>query len=90
MRTVTLARVLVVAATGTVSISMAAATLPSQQVPIQALLLDGSDTVLTVPPAPTCHSRTLPPTTRLTDWVVPSVNVSVTVPTVLPAYQDEV
>ena len=90
LRTVTLARLLPVVATGTVSMSIAAATLPLQQAPIQTLLLDESETVVTVPPEPTCHSRTLWPTTRSTACEVPSLKVSCTAPTVWSAYQDEV
>src|SRR5713101_743765 len=71
-----------------VSMSMTALPPPTVvwAVPLQTWAAAGSLMVLTVKPAPVRHSRMLPPTVRSVLCVVPSLKVTVTLPTTLPSY----
>src|SRR2546428_3923902 len=68
-----------------VSMSMTADE-PSSAVPLQTCAAAGSAIRFTVKPAPVRHSRRLPPTIRSVLWVVPSLKVSVTLPTTVWSY----
>src|SRR2546429_236996 len=79
---------------GTVSMSRTAVPVPPSTVVVQTWLEYGvvvegvtSLTLFTTPKPPMYHSRRLPPTVNVAVWVVPSLKVSTTVPTGVPAYQ---